>query len=70
LNLRVRDGQEELTGRQFWGGLLGPIAALLFWLAVLFFGWVMYRTGELVIPIEETITEYPNSPKRKPKRKK
>ncbi len=57
LDLFVRPGQTTLSNRQFWSALLAPIAAILFWLAALFVGYVFYRTGELVVPIEETIKE-------------
>ncbi len=55
LNVYVSSSQEELSTRQFWGVILGPIGSILLWLAVLFFGLLIYRTGDLVIPIEESI---------------
>lgn len=70
LDIRVHDGQEKLTTRQFWSGLLGPISSLLIWLAVLFVGYILYRTGELVVPIEETIRNVPDLPRRKLRKKK
>jgi len=70
LDIRVHDGQDKLTTRQFWSGLLGPISSLLIWLAVLFIGYVLYRTGDLVVPIEETIRNLPDLPKRKLRKKK
>ncbi len=63
LDVFVRPGQDALTNRQFWSALLGPISSILFWLAVLFVGYVLYKTGELVVPIEETIRDLPG-PKR------
>lgn len=65
LGIHVRQGQEDLTARQFWGSLLGPIAAVLFWIAILFLGYMLYRTGDLVLPIEERITMVPDEPKPK-----
>lgn len=53
----LNEGTGKPTSRQFWGALLGPIASVLLWLAVLFFGWILYRTGELVLPIQEDIRE-------------
>ncbi len=63
LDVYVRAGQSMLTNRQFWGALLGPISAILFWLAGLFLGYILYKTGDLVLPIEETIREV-SAPKR------
>lgn len=51
----LRSGQTKLTSRQFWSGLLAPIAGFFFWLAMLFVGWVLYKSGQLVLPIEETV---------------
>jgi len=70
LDMAVRTGQEELTLRQFWGSLLGPIASVLIWLAVLFVGLIFYRSGELVLPIDETIREIPETPRRAFKKRK
>ena len=65
----LKEGQGKPTSRQFWSVLLGPIASILFWLGILFIGWVLYRTGELVLPIEESIKELPDI-KPKPVKKK
>ena len=43
----------KLTARQFWSALLGPVAGILFWLAILFMGYTLYKSGDLVLPIEE-----------------
>ena len=51
----VKGDDLRLTARQFWGGLLSPIASILFWLAGLFVGYIFYRTGDIVLPIEEDI---------------
>ena len=69
LDLYVRLGQDNLTARQFFGALLVPIAMLLFWLAVLFVGWIFYKTGEVVVPIEESWHDFPEKNPDK-KRKK
>jgi hypothetical protein len=50
-------GQGKLTSRQFWSVILTPIAEIFFWLAVLFIGWILYKTGQIVLPLEETIRE-------------
>ena len=66
-SLYVSLNQDSLSMRQFWGVLLGPIANVLVWLVVLFIGWMIYKTGDLVIPIEESIREIKKSTKRKRK---
>lgn len=63
----VHDGQGKFTGRQFWTTLLTPIAGVLFWLAILFVGWLLYKTGDLVIPIEQTVKDSPHRVRRKRK---
>lgn len=54
-----------LTKRQFAIGLLGPMGVLLLWLAVFFFGYVLYRTDRIVLPIEERVRDLPDLPKPK-----
>ena len=49
-----------LTKRQFAIGLLGPMGILLLWLAVFFFGYTLYRTDRLVLPIEERVRDLPD----------
>lgn len=70
MGLHLFGGQKELNLKQFWGSLLAPIAGILFWLAVLFVGYFLYRTGNLVLPIEERIREVPDTPKVAWKKKK
>ena len=65
----LKPGQGKPTSRQFWSVLLGPIASVLFWLAILFIGWILYRTGELAIPIEEVVREVPETAPRLRKKK-
>lgn len=67
-NLYVRLDQDSLSTRQFWGVLLGPIASVLVWLAALFIGWIIYKTGDVVLPIEESTVDLPEHIKRKKKR--
>ncbi|MCX8158376.1 MAG: hypothetical protein N3D73_01785 [Candidatus Diapherotrites archaeon] len=62
--------QAKPTVRQFWSALLAPIAALLFWLAVLLVGLVLYRTGDIILPIEETVKELPESTQKTKKEMK
>ncbi len=50
--LYLKPGQGKPTLRQSVQLLLQPIASVFFWLAVLFLGWVLYKSGELVLPIE------------------
>jgi hypothetical protein len=65
LDLFVRIDQDKLTMKQFFGTLLGPIATVMVWLAVLFFGWIIYRSGDLVLPIEETIRDVSDRKRKK-----
>jgi hypothetical protein len=58
MGLGIRDDQLKLTSRQMGSALLGPIAALLFWLAVLIGVYVFYRTGEFVVPLEEHVQKF------------
>jgi hypothetical protein len=57
----VRPSSRELTIRQFWQGLLVPIANVFFWLAVLFVGWMFYKSDRVIIPIEENIRDLKES---------
>lgn len=66
----LKEGQGKPTSRQFWSVLLAPIASILLWLAILFIGWVLYRTGELVLPIEESVKELPEVKPKAVKKKK
>lgn len=65
LDIYVSVEQEHLTFRQFLGVLLGPIAFVLVWLAILFIAWTLYRSGDLVIPLEETIREFSERRRKK-----
>ncbi|MFH1256050.1 MAG: hypothetical protein V1494_02025 [Candidatus Diapherotrites archaeon] len=55
LGFSVSVSQDSLTPRQMGSALLGPIAAFFFWLAVLIGVYLFYRTGELVVPLEESV---------------
>lgn len=55
LGIYVNTAQEQLSLRQFFSIILGPIGMLMFWLAVLFLGMLAYKTGQIVVPIEESI---------------
>jgi len=55
----VSTDQSELSLRQFWSVILGPIGTILIFLALLFFGWMIYRTGDIVLPIEESVRNLP-----------
>lgn len=67
--LYMHSGEGKLTARQFWTALLPPIAILFFWLAILFLGYLLYKTGELVLPIEERIVTLKERKPRKRKRR-
>ncbi len=40
---------------QRWVVLLGPAAAIFFWIAVLVFAILLYQTGKIYLPIEEEL---------------
>lgn len=46
--------QAELTSRQIWSAFLGPIAEVFFWAAAFIFGIILYKTGRIIFPVEET----------------
>jgi len=50
-------GDAKLSMRQLGSIIMTPVAEIFFWLAVLFLGSILYRTGRLELPIEETIVE-------------
>ena len=52
-------GQTELNTTTFWAALTGPTAVLFFWLIVLLVGMVFYKSGNLILPIEESMTDLP-----------
>ncbi|VVB99396.1 Uncharacterised protein [uncultured archaeon] len=69
----ARGNSAMLTGAQLFGGLLTPIANVLFWVAVLLFGYLLYRSGDLELPLEETVREvadYPATPRHTFRKKK
>jgi len=66
----LKPGAGEITARQLLEIFLGPIANLLFWGAAVVLGLLLYRTGNLVIPIEETVTDLRDEKKRAWPRKK
>ncbi|MBN2127676.1 MAG: hypothetical protein JW703_04810 [Candidatus Diapherotrites archaeon] len=55
--LYLKPGQLKPTLRQSIQVLLEPIAMVFFWLAVLFLGWLMYKSGDLVLPVEMIVRE-------------
>ncbi len=65
MDITLRPDQAKLTQNQIWSSLFGPIASMFFWVAILVIGLVIYKTGDLVIPIEETIKELPVKKKKK-----
>ena len=50
----LRPGEGKLSSRQFWSLMLAPIGGLMLWAIVFLIGVMFYRTGNLVVPIEET----------------
>lgn len=43
----------SFTGEDFLGVLLGPVAVFLFWLGIAVVGLMIYRSGQIILPIEE-----------------
>lgn len=62
---QIKGGQTYNTSRQFWTALLEPIANLFFWAIIFLLGIVFYRTGNIVIPIEQSIREVGEEHKKK-----
>jgi hypothetical protein len=58
-------GQSELNSTQFWSALLGPMASVFGWLIVLLVGVLFYKSGSVVLPIEETVRDLPEHKKHK-----
>lgn len=55
--IQLKGAQTTLTTRQFCSAFLFPIANLFAWAAVFLVGIIFYRTGTIVIPIEQTIRD-------------
>lgn len=47
------------------GLLLVPVAGIMFWAAILVLGAVIYKTGGIILPIEEEIKGVPHKKKKK-----
>ena len=63
--VELRGDQDKISSRQFWVALLGPVAEVLAWAVVFILGIIFYKTGEIVVPIEQVIREQHSFPKRK-----
>ena len=63
--IQLRGDQTQISGRQWWAALLGPIAEVLAWAVIFILGIIFYRTGNIVIPIEQSIHELPTRKKKK-----
>ena len=46
------------------GLLLPPIASVMFWSALLLLGGIVYKAGGIVLPIDESMTDMPERPKK------
>ncbi|MFH0714159.1 MAG: hypothetical protein V1847_00165 [Candidatus Diapherotrites archaeon] len=64
----ARPDQSKLSGEQWAELLLKPIAMLFFWAVVFVLGLILYLSGKLVIPVEESVREF--TVKDKPWRRK
>ncbi len=49
------------------GLLLPPIASVMFWAVILLLGGMVYKTGGIILPIDEEIKDIPVKPKKKKK---
>ncbi|MFH1544870.1 MAG: hypothetical protein ABIE23_02145 [archaeon] len=65
----VAGGEGKINARQFFAGAVTPIAALFFWAIIFVFGIIIYKTGDLVIPIEESVREIKETVKKETKKK-
>jgi hypothetical protein len=62
--LYLKPGQGQPTLRQSVQVLLKPIAGVFFWLAILFLGWLFYKSGELILPVEMNVQEFSEKKKK------
>ena len=69
LDISIRPDQTSLNSKQWAAALFGPIASLFFWLVILLLGFTLYKTGNFVVPIEETEFEVKRRPAPKRRRK-
>lgn len=60
----LKGGQGMYSSRQFWTALLMPIAGLFFWAVIFLTGIMFYRTGNIVVPIEQSIREIDDRKKK------
>lgn len=65
----VKGGEGKITAQQFFAGAVTPIAVLFFWAIIFVFGIIIYKTGDLVIPIEESVREIRETVKKATKKK-
>jgi hypothetical protein len=49
------------------GLMLPSIAGVMFWAAILLLGGMVYKTGAIVLPIDEQTQDIPDKPKKKKK---
>jgi len=66
-SFHVRAEQTHLTNKQFAVALIGPVARMFLWIALMAFGVMVYNTGRLTIPVEESVREIKEKRKRKGK---
>ena len=70
LDVSIRADQKGLTLRQKVEAVAPSIAGIMFWLAALFAGYMVYRTGQLVLPLEEEVKILPDRRPAAPEKKK
>lgn len=62
---QLKGGQGMYSSRQFWTALLLPIGNLFFWAIVFMAGIIFYRSGNIVIPIEQSVREIEDRHKKR-----
>lgn len=63
--LTIRPDQSRLSGEQYASLLLRPIAELFAWAVLFIIGIILYLTGKLVIPVEQTVREISEKKRRR-----
>ncbi|MFH1752284.1 MAG: hypothetical protein ABH821_05100 [archaeon] len=70
LGIHIRSDQRTLSFEQYSMALLKPIAFWLLWIAGVLIGLIIYQSGKMMIPIEQTIRELPSRKRILIRRKK
>lgn len=65
----VRPDQSVLTAKQAWSAVSEPIGEMFYWFAAFLLGLLLYFTGRMVLPVQESIREKVENVVKKVKRK-